>query len=195
MPDHPLSSETTPRPSQARRMIRSTNSASAHGAPPTTAAALMITAIAGFSDQSYTPGVDDERHGAGMPVPDRQQVPLRSDALGRPLVPSRVPETRPTPLQDSFIYLSIGVLICGVVAISALEIGTPLGAPIVKIPVLIGGVLLAAVTGDAIVRIWRSALAWLPVDRGRGQFRFVWVATLVLALLILGAIMALVLTA
>lgn len=130
-----------------------------------------------------------------MPVLDRQQVPLRTDALGRPLVPSRVPETRPTPLQDWFIYLSIGVLVCGVVAISALELGTPLGAPIVKIPVLVGGVLLAAVTADAIVRIWRSALAWLPVDRGRGRFRFVWVATLVLALLILGAIMALVLTA
>jgi hypothetical protein len=130
-----------------------------------------------------------------MPALDRQPVAQRLDARGRPLVPSRVPETRPTPLQEWFIYLSIGVLVCGVVAISALELGTPLGSPLVKVPVLIGGLLLTGVTVDAIVRIWRSAFAWLPVDRGTGLFRFVWVATLVLALLILVAVMALVLTA
>ena len=35
------------------------------------------------------------------------------DARGRPLVPQRVPEARPTPLQDAFIHLSIVVLVCG----------------------------------------------------------------------------------
>jgi len=139
--------------------------------------------------------MDDERYAPGMPVLDRQAHPIRLDASGRPLVPSRVPETRPTPLQDWFIYLSIGVLVCGIIAISALQFGTPLGAPIVKVPVLIGGALLVVVTVDAILRIWRSAIAWLPVDRGRGWFRFVWVATLVVSLLGLLTMMALVATA
>ncbi|MDQ3555023.1 MAG: hypothetical protein M3395_11570, partial [Chloroflexota bacterium] len=109
---------------------------------------------------------------------DRQEVRAARDARGRPLVPSRVPETRPTPLQDAFIYLSIGVLFSGVVAITALELGAELSDPVVRIPVLIGGALLALVTVDAMVRIWRSAWAWLPVDRGRGLFRFVWVGVL-----------------
>jgi hypothetical protein len=28
---------------------------------------------------------------------------------------------------------------------------------------------------DATLRIWRSAWAWMPIDRGRGLFRLVWV--------------------
>ncbi len=139
--------------------------------------------------------MEDERHVPGMPVLDRQERTPRLDARGRPLVPSRVPETRPTPLQDVFIYLSVGVLVCGVIAISALELGARLGDPVVKIPVLFGGGLLALVTFDAIVRIWRSAWAWLPVDRGRGLFRFVWVATLVLSLVLLACAVWLVVTA
>jgi hypothetical protein len=126
---------------------------------------------------------------------DRQERPVRLGADGRPLVPQRVPETRPTPLQDVFIYLSIGVLVCGVIAIMALELGTPLGSPWVKLPVAIGGSLLLAVTADATVRIWRSAFAWLPVDRGRGLFRFVWVAVLVASLVVTAAVMWIVLTA
>ena len=126
--------------------------------------------------------MDDERSLSGMPELHRQEVPVRRDAAGKRLVPSRVPETKPTPLQDTFIYLSVVVLICGIVAITALELGTPLGAPLVKVPALVGGALLGVVTVDAIVRIWRSGWAWLPVDRGRGLFRFVWVAVLVLAL-------------
>lgn len=118
----------------------------------------------------------------GGPTLDRQVREVRLDVHGRPLVPSRVPETRPTPLQENFIYLSIVVLVCGVIAIAALELGTPLSAPIVKIPVLVGGIVLIALTIDAIVRIWRSAWAWLPVDRGRGLFRLVWVGVLVLIL-------------
>ena len=66
--------------------------------------------------------MDDERHLPGIPVLDRQSTRARLDAQGRPLVPSRVPETRPTPLQDAFIYLSVVVLVCGVVAISALNL-------------------------------------------------------------------------
>ena len=147
------------------------------------------------SSRAYTRWMDDERHLPGMPVLDRQAVPERRDAARRPLAPSRVPETRPTPLQDAFIPISVVVLVCGVVAITALELGSPLGAPVVKVPVLVGSVLLAAVTVDAIVRIWRSAWAWLPVDRGRGLFRFVWVATLVASLVLLVLLASLVLQA
>ncbi len=119
------------------------------------------------------------RGGAGL---DRQERPVRLDVHGRPIVPSRVPETRPTPLQGVFIYLSVVVLVCGVIAIMALEVGTPVSSLLVKLPVLVGGVVLLAVTTDAIVRIWRSAFAWLPVDRGRAAFRFVWAAVLAAAL-------------
>jgi hypothetical protein len=82
-----------------------------------------------------------------------------------------------------------------VVAIAALELGAALGSPLVKAVVLIGGLVLIAVTVDAIVRIWRSAWAWLPVDRDRGLFRFVWVAVLGLSLLLIGGFMLAVLTA
>lgn len=118
---------------------------------------------------------------------DRQAGPEPRDAVGRLLVPSRVPETRPTPLQDWFIYLSVIVLICGTVAISALELGARLGDAVVRLPLVIGGVVLAIVTADAVVRVWRSAWAWLPIDRGRGLFRFVWAA--VLAGILVGAAM------
>jgi hypothetical protein len=128
--------------------------------------------------------VDPDDVAGGGPALDRQQRPVRLDASGRPLVPQRIPETRPTPLQGVFIYLSIVVLICGVVAIMALELGTPLSSLLVKVPVAIGGTLLLAVTVDALVRVWRAAFAWLPIDRGRGLFRLVWVAVLAGALLV-----------
>jgi hypothetical protein len=110
---------------------------------------------------------------------DRQERPEPLDASGRPLVPQRVAETRPTPLQDWFIYLSVIVLICGTVAISALELGAQPADLIVRLPVAIGAFVLALVTADAVARVWRSAWAWLPVNRGRGLFRFVWVAVLI----------------
>lgn len=138
--------------------------------------------------------MDDDGSGGG-PALDRQQRPVRLDASGRPLVPQRVPETRPTPLQGAFIELSIVVLVCGVVAIVALELGTSLSSLLVKVPVLVGGAVLLAVTADALVRVWRSAFAWLPVDRGRGLFRFVWVAVLAAALAATLAAMLLVLSA
>jgi hypothetical protein len=137
----------------------------------------------------------DDFADVGGPRLDRQERPVRLDAQGRPLVPSRVPETHPTPLQAGFIYLSIVVLVCGVVAIVSLELGSPLSAPLVRLPILIGGVVLVAVTLDAVVRIWRSAWAWMPLARGRGWFRLVWVATLVLSLLVVLGAMLLVIRA
>ena len=128
----------------------------------------------------------------GGPSLDRHARAGRLDARGRPLAPSRVPETRPTPLQQAFIPLSVVVLVCGVIAITALELGTPISSLVVKLPVLIGGAVLLVVTIDAIVRIWRSAWAWLPVDRGHGLFRFVWVATLSASLVALIVVVAVV---
>ena len=110
-------------------------------------------------------------------------------------MPQRVPETRPPPLQDSFIHISVVVLFCGVAAIMALELGTPMTSLWVKVPVALGGSLLLLVTTDATVRIWRSAFAWLPVDRGRGLFRFVWVAVLAGSLVVIAAAMWIVLSA
>ena len=118
--------------------------------------------------------VDDERWVPGMPVLDRQEPPVPRDVQGRPLVPSRVPETEPTPLQPWFIYLSIVGLVCGTIAITALNFGATIEDATVRLPVLIGGLMLVLVTADAALRIWRSAFAWLPVDRGRGLFRFGW---------------------
>ncbi|MGH2407470.1 MAG: hypothetical protein ACRDF7_05230 [Candidatus Limnocylindrales bacterium] len=120
--------------------------------------------------------VDDERSLPGMPVLDRQDGPRHGGPQGARSAPSRVPETRPTPLQGAFIYLSLIGLICGTVAISALSFGAQLHDPVVRFPVLIGALLLVTVTVDATVRIWRSAFAWLPIDRSRGLFRLVWCA-------------------
>lgn len=90
-----------------------------------------------------------------------------------------MPELRPPILGDWFIYLSVIVLACGVVAITALEFGSPLNSAFVRVPALIGTGLLIVLSADAALRVWRSAWAWLPVDRGRGLFRFVWAAVLV----------------
>ncbi len=148
------------------------------------------------SASAYTPWVTDhDETFVGTPALDRQERPVRLDVQGRPVVPSRVPEPNPTPLQGVFIYLSIGVLFSGVIAIMALELGTPMSSLWVKLPVLVGGVLLLAVTVDAIVRIWRSALAWLPVSRGTGIFRMVWAAVLAGALIVIAVAMLVVLTA
>ena len=139
--------------------------------------------------------MDDERWMPGMPVLDRQSPAARLDVRGRPIGVNRVPETRPTPLQDAFIPISAVALVCGVVAITAFNLGSPLTAPVVRIPVLVGAALLALVGVDALVRVWRSAWAWLPVDRGRGLFRFVWAAVLAAILVVLALAAWLVLTA
>jgi hypothetical protein len=132
---------------------------------------------------------DHDDLASGGPALDRQARPVRLVVQGRPLVPSRVPEDQPTPLRDTFIYVSIVALVCGVVAIMALELGTPFASWLVRIPVLVGGACLLAVTVDAIVRIARSARAWMPVHRANAWFRVVWVAVLTLAAIAIGAVM------
>jgi hypothetical protein len=135
--------------------------------------------------------MDDSRWEPGMPVLERHAVraPVLPPSL-QGLPPRSVPETRPTPLQRHYVSLSVIVLACGAIAITALEFGAPLGSPIVKLCALVGAPLLIATGTDATVRIWRSAWAWLPVNPGRGLFRLAWVlASLVgLAALVAGSL-------
>ena len=98
-------------------------------------------------------------------------------------------------LGDWFIYLSVVVLVCGVAVITALNFGTPLTSALVRLPALLGALLLVILSADAAVRVWRSAWAWLPVDRGRGLFRFVWTGALIAILLASVAVIALLATA
>ena len=158
----------------------------------------MVAGPQGTCDRApaYTLCVTDHDETlVGVPALDRQERPVRLDVRGRPIVPSRVPETQPTPLEGVFIYLSIGVLFSGVIAIMALELGTPMSSLWVKIPVLVSGTLLLAVTVDAVVRVWRSARAWWPVHRGTGIFRMVWAAVLVGAFVCIAGVMVIVLAA
>jgi hypothetical protein len=133
--------------------------------------------------------MDDERWQPGMPALDRQ--PVRAPAGVPPSLagqrPRSVPETAPTPLQKHFVLLSAPALVLGAIAITALEMGAGLDSPIVRVCVLIAAPLLVVTTLDAIVRIWRSAWAWMPVDRGRGLFRLAW---LIVALVFLALIIA-----
>jgi hypothetical protein len=127
-----------------------------------------------------------------MPVLDRQAVPAapRSPTLPpslQGLPPRSVPEVAPTPLQRHYINLSVIVLICGAIAITALELGVSLGSPLVKLCVIVAAPLLIVTTADAILRIWRSAWAWMPIDRVKGVFRLAWVAV---SLVGLGALVA-----
>ena len=127
--------------------------------------------------------MEDERWEPGMPVLDRQ--PIRPSTLPpslQALPPRSVPEVAPTPLQKHYVLLSVPVLLLGAVAITALEFGTPLGSPLIKLCVLIAAPLLVITTADAVVRIWRSAWAWMPVDRGKGWFRLAWVAVSLIGL-------------
>jgi hypothetical protein len=106
-----------------------------------------------------------------------------------------VPEVRPTPLQRHYVNLSVIALLCGVVAITALEFGAGPGSPLVKLCVLIGAPILFATTVDAGLRIWRSAWAWMPVDRAKGLFRLCWIVVAVVGLVALTGATALVLSA
>ena len=146
--------------------------------------------------------MDDERWEAGMPVLDRQAVVAPGGRVARlapvlppslqGLPPRSVPETAPTPLQKHYVLLSVPVLILGAIAITALEIGVPRGSPLIKLCVLIAAPLLVITTVDAVVRIWRSAWAWMPVDRTKGLFRIAWVVTSLVGLagLIAAAVLA-----
>jgi hypothetical protein len=146
--------------------------------------------------------MDDDRWEPGMPVLDRQgpRAPAGATPAGatpaaagpvpgaalppslRGLPPRSVPEAAPTPLQRQYINLSVIVLICGAIAITALELGAPIGSPLVKLCAIVAAPLLIATTADAILRIWRSAWAWMPVDRTKGAFRLAWVAVSVVGL-------------
>ena len=103
-----------------------------------------------------------------MPVLHRQGI-----GADRPI--DRIPETQPTPLQKQYINLSAIALVAGAIAITAIETGTPLSSPILKVCALIGAPLFVITTADAALRFYRSARAWLPIDRGRGLFRLTWV--------------------
>jgi hypothetical protein len=112
-----------------------------------------------------------------MPVLDRQAAP----APGHPATtvpgarrPDRVAETAPTPLQRQYINLSALALVAGAIAITAIELGAPFSSPLVKLCVLVAAPILVLTTADAALRIWRSAWAWMPTDRGKGLFRLVW---------------------
>jgi hypothetical protein len=110
-------------------------------------------------------------------------------------VADRIPETTPTPLQAHYINLSFPALIAGAIAITAVEVGVPIASPLVKLCVVIGAPLLILANGDAALRIWRSAWAWMPVNRGRGLFRLAWVAAAVIGLLAIAAAAVVVLRA
>lgn len=120
--------------------------------------------------------MDDERWQPGMPALDRQPAPAPKLPPSLAALPPRsVPETDPTPLQKQYINLSAIALVAGAIAITALELGMPLESLLVKICVVIAAPLIILVNGDAVLRIWRSAWAWMPVNRGRGLFRLTWV--------------------
>ena len=125
-----------------------------------------------------------------MPALDRQPV-----APSARRVIDRVPETDPTPLQHHYITLSAPALVAGFIAITALETGSPLSSPLVKLCVVLGTPLLIIANADAILRIWRSAWAWMPVNRGRGLFRLAWVAAGIIGLLVIAAAAAVILVA
>lgn len=126
-----------------------------------------------------------------MPVMDRQAVaPVPRPATALPpsiqgLPPRSVPEVAPTPLQKHYVLLSVPVLVLGAIAITALELGAPLGSPLVKVCVLVATPLLLVTTADAVLRIWRSAWAWMATDRGKGLFRLAWVAVSAIGLVAL----------
>jgi hypothetical protein len=156
--------------------------------------------------------MDDERWEPGMPVLDRQPVaapkpspPADRASLAaaaaeaalppslRGLPPRSVPETAPTPLEKHYVLLSAPALVLGAIAITALELGAGFDSLLVKACVLIAAPLLLITTADATLRIWRSAWAWMPVDRGRGLFRLAWVLVSIvfLALIVLAVLLVL----
>jgi hypothetical protein len=77
-------------------------------------------------------------------------------------------------LGDWFIYLSVIVLVGGVITITALNFGATLASPLVRFSALTAVALLVPLSADAGLRAWRSAWVWLPIDQPRGLARFVW---------------------
>jgi hypothetical protein len=132
--------------------------------------------------------MDDPRWEPGMPVLDRQ-------GIGADRMPDRIPETQPTPLQRQYINLSAIALVAGAIAITAIETGAPLSSPIVKLCAIVGAPLFVVTTADAALRFYRSAMAWMPIDRGRGLFRLTWVAAALLGIGVVAGFASLILAA
>jgi hypothetical protein len=125
-----------------------------------------------------------------MPVLDRQALPetATQTAGAQPRrVVDRVAETAPTPLQRQYINLSAIALVAGAVAITALETGSTLASPLVKVCILVAGPILVVTTGDAVLRFWRSSVAWRAVNPGRATFRLSWVVAGVLGMIVFAA--------
>ena len=135
-----------------------------------------------------TDSMDDPRWESGMPVLDRQ-------GIGADRAPDRIPETKPTPLQKHYINLSAIALVAGAFAITGIETGIPLSSPIIKFCALIGAPLFIATTADAALRFYRSARAWMPIDRGRGLFRLTWVAAALIGIGVVAGIASVILVA
>jgi hypothetical protein len=110
-----------------------------------------------------------------MPVLDRQ-------GIGAHKAPDRIAEKEPTPLQRHYITLSAIALVIGAVAITGIETGIPMSSPIIKLCAIAGAPLFVITTGDAALRFYRSAMAWMPIDRGRGLFRLAWVVAALLGI-------------
>jgi hypothetical protein len=140
--------------------------------------------------------MEDQRWEPGMPVLDRQAAARRNLPPSLAAQPPRsVPEVAPTPLQRQFVGLSVVALIAGAVGITALELGTPLASPLLKVCVVVAAPILLLTTGDAAVRIWRSAWAWMPVNRSRALFRLSWLVVALLFMAIVASAAAAVLVA
>jgi hypothetical protein len=135
-----------------------------------------------------TGSMDDPRWEPGMPVLDRQ-------GIGADRAPDRIPETKPTPLQKHYINLSAVALVAGAVAITGVETGIPLSSPLIKFCALIGAPLFVITTADAALRFYRSARAWMPIDRGRALFRLTWVLAALLGIGIVLGFTSLILSA
>ena len=132
--------------------------------------------------------MDDERWEPGMPVLDRQGIGAQ-----RPI--DRITDIKPTPLQRHYINLSAIALVAGALRITALEAGTPLSSPVVKFCALVAAPLFIVTTADAALRFWRSAWAWMPINRSRGAFRLTWVAAALVGIGIMIGAASLILTA
>ena len=123
-----------------------------------------------------------------MPALDRQ-------GIGADRAPDRIPETRPTPLQRHYINLSAIALVAGALGITALEAGTPMSSPLVKLCALVAVPIFIVTTADAALKFYRSAWAWMPMNAARGMFRLTWVLAALLGIGVALGAMSLILTA
>ncbi|HEX5826732.1 MAG TPA: hypothetical protein VFY23_04370 [Candidatus Limnocylindrales bacterium] len=151
-------------------------------APAGPTAAGGTTAAAGRSTSGATAPALPIRPGEEHLPPSLRGLPPRS-----------VPETKPTPLEKHYVLLSAPAMVLGAIAITALNLGAGFDSLIVKLCVLLAAPLLLVTTADATLRIWRSAWAWMPVNRGRGLFRLAWVGVslVFLALIVLALVLVL----